>query len=173
MIDTARSKFLAELLGGGKAKVSDGDSVTAIKAEDVLWLQVPVVDAQRMAILNCIEELQKHMLDEGIVAQVPALVQNLGEQVVVWGVVHYNIGVIPVFDDAMEGDDRRMGRGELVQRNFANMELSTSASGADQAFHGKRSLRAREFLNGAVDNAIATDPKDFEELEGVAVNQCS
>ena len=54
------------------------------------------------------------MLDEGIVAQVPALVQNLGEQVVVWGVVHDNVCVIPVFDDAMEGDDRGMGGGELV-----------------------------------------------------------
>ena len=62
-----------------------------------------------MAILNCIEQLQKHMLDEGIVAQVPALVQNLGEQVVVWGVVHNNIGVIPVFDDTVEGDDRGVG----------------------------------------------------------------
>jgi hypothetical protein len=58
-----------------------------------------------MAILDCIEQLQKYMLDEGIIAQVPALVQNLGEQVVVWGVVHDNIGVIPVFDYAMEGYD--------------------------------------------------------------------
>ena len=38
MIDAARPKLLAELLGGSKAKASDGDSVTPIVAEDVLWL---------------------------------------------------------------------------------------------------------------------------------------
>ena len=60
-----------------------------------------------------------------------------------------------------------------MQRNFADVELSARPSCADQAFYSVRSRRATEFLNGAVDDTIATDTEDFDELEGVAVDQCS
>ena len=64
-----------------------------------------------------------------------------------------------------------------MQRNFADVKLSASRGllpmCADQAFHSVRLPSAGEFFNGTVDNAITTDPEDFNELESVAVDQCS
>ena len=38
MVDATSAKFIADLVGGGKAKVRDGDPKTVIETENVLWL---------------------------------------------------------------------------------------------------------------------------------------
>ena len=39
-------------------------------------------------------------------------------------IVHDDVGVVALVDDAMESDHARVGRGELVERYFADVDLS-------------------------------------------------
>lgn len=57
MVYTPSAKFIAELVCGGKAKIGDGDAEAVIEAENILRLQVSVVDAERMAVFDCFEQL--------------------------------------------------------------------------------------------------------------------
>lgn len=81
MINTSSTKFLAQFVGGCEAKISYSYAVAIIEAEDVLWFQVAMVDAKVVAILDCIKQLKKYMLDQDVVAQVAAIVENLRDEI--------------------------------------------------------------------------------------------
>lgn len=50
MIDATRLELGASFVRGGEAKIRDCNAIAFIEAKDILWLQVPVVNAQRMDI---------------------------------------------------------------------------------------------------------------------------
>lgn len=52
MIYASCSELSAKLVCRCEPEVGDGYPITPVEAEHVLWLEVPVVDAQRMAILH-------------------------------------------------------------------------------------------------------------------------
>ena len=79
-----------------------------------------------MAVFNRIEQLQEDVLDDLILAKVPALVEDLGEEVTVLAIVHNDICEIFVLDDTMEGNDIGMGRGKLVETNLAQVQLAST-----------------------------------------------
>ena len=58
-----------------------------------------------MAVFNHIEQLQEDVLDESILAKVPALVEDLGEEAATPAIVHNNIREIFNLDETMEGND--------------------------------------------------------------------
>lgn len=108
MIYTARTELLAKTLSGCEPKICDCDSKTVVEAEHVLWLQVAVINTEAMAILDCVKQLQKYMLDKIVVPQVPTAVQDLAEQVPVAGILHDNVCVVVLLDHSMQGGDTRM-----------------------------------------------------------------
>lgn len=63
------------------------------------------------------------MFDDMVIAEVARLVQDLCEQVFVWSIIHDDVCIVEVLDNAVEGDDGGVSGGDLVQRNFAHMEL--------------------------------------------------
>ena len=63
------------------------------------------------------------MFDDMVITEVARLVQDLCEQVFVWGIIHDDVCIVEVFDNAMESDDGGVSGCDLVQRNFAHMEL--------------------------------------------------
>ena len=79
-----------------------------------------------MAVFNRIEQLQEDVLDELILAKVPALVEDLGEEVPVLAIVHNDVREIFVLDDTMEGDDVWVGGCELVETDLAQVQLSSA-----------------------------------------------
>jgi len=64
------------------------------------------------------------VFDEVVVTKITAIVENLRKEVVVCGIIHDNISVIVVFNDAVEGDDVGMTTGELMEGNFPDMNLT-------------------------------------------------
>ena len=105
MVDAACAKFLTQLVGSCEAEIGDGNTKAIVKAENVLRLQVPVINTETVTILNCIEQLEEHVLDQSVVPEIAAAVQYLGKQVMVWCVVHDNIGAVVVLDDTMQRDN--------------------------------------------------------------------
>jgi len=77
--------------------------------QNVLWLEIPVVDSQRMAKLNRIQNLQEGMLGKGVVSHEMASFCDIGKQIslraefddnksAVWGIQYpdkrHNIGML-------------------------------------------------------------------------------
>ena len=124
MVNATSAKFIAEPIGCSEAEVGDGDLKTVVEAENVLWLQISMKNTERVAVFNCIEQLEENVLDEDVVPKIATTMQDLGEEIVVRCIVHDDVGVVALVDDAMEGDHARVGRGELVECYFADVDLS-------------------------------------------------
>lgn len=67
-----------------------------------------MVDAQRMAVIDRIEELEENVFDEVVSAKISSLLQNLAEQITIRTVIHNDEGAIFLLNDTMERDDVRV-----------------------------------------------------------------
>ena len=85
-----------------------------------------MINTQRVAVFNRIEQLQEDVLDEFILAKIPALVEDLGKEVTVLTIVHNDVCEIFVLDDTMEGDDVWVSRCELVETDLAHVQLAST-----------------------------------------------
>ena len=65
------------------------------------------------------EQLQEDVLDEFILAKVPALVEDLGEEFTILAIVHNNVSEIFAFDDTMGRDDIGVSGGKFVETDLA------------------------------------------------------
>ena len=124
VVDATGAKFIAEPVSCGEAEVGDGDLKTVVEAEDILWLQVSMKNTERVAVFHCVEQLEEDVFDESVIPKIATTMQDLREKIVVRCIVHDDVGVITLFDDAMEGDHARVGRGKLVECYFADVDLS-------------------------------------------------
>jgi hypothetical protein len=59
VVDATCTELVAELISRSETKICDGDPQSVIEAEDVLWLQISVVNTERMAIFHSFEQLEK------------------------------------------------------------------------------------------------------------------
>ena len=64
-----------------------------------------MIDAQRVAVIDCVEELEENVFDEVVSAKITSLLQNLAEQITIRTIIHNDEGAIILFDDTMERDD--------------------------------------------------------------------
>lgn len=67
-----------------------------------------MVDAQRVAVIDRVEELEENVFDEVVAAKITSLLQDLAEQITIRTVIHDDKGAIILFNDTMERDDIRM-----------------------------------------------------------------
>jgi len=174
MINASSTKLLAQFIGSCEAKISYGDAVAIIKAENVLWLQVAMVDAKAVAILNCVKQLQKYMPDQDVVAEVAAVVENLREQVVVRSIVQNDIGAVTFLNHAVESDHVGVRAGDLMECYFTDMDLSLAVQLvrlSNEALDGVRLGVEGMIVHRAVNDAITTDTQHLHEFEGVPINE--
>jgi hypothetical protein len=57
-------------LGSGETKVGDTYTFSVTTTQNVLWLQVPMEDTERMAVLDSVDNLQEDFTNQSIVANV-------------------------------------------------------------------------------------------------------
>jgi hypothetical protein len=93
VIDAARAELSTDFVSSREAKVSDGDSQTTVEAKNVLWFEIAVIDAEVMAVLDCIEDLKENVPYKVVVGEIPALVEYLSKQITVFGKIDNNIGI--------------------------------------------------------------------------------
>lgn len=79
------------MVGSGKSKVGQFAGHSLVSDENVFWLQVPVVDSNRVAVFHGIQDLEESALGHGIVTNVLALLGDVGEQVTFWAVFNDNV----------------------------------------------------------------------------------
>lgn len=102
MVDRSGPELSAEFVGRGETKISDGHVKTVSLAKHVLWLQVAVVDAEVVAVLDRIEELEEHLLDQVVMTKVGAMVKDLGEEITLREVIEDDVGECLVLNDAVQ-----------------------------------------------------------------------
>lgn len=121
MVNAARPKLVADAVSCGEPKVGYGKSKAAVEAEDVLWLQISVKDAQRMTIFDRIEKLEENVFDKTVVTEISPFVENLREEVATGAVVHNEEYVGSIVNNAVESYDVWVSGCELVQGNLLEM----------------------------------------------------
>jgi hypothetical protein len=62
-----------------------------------------------MAVFNCVEQLEEDILDESIVPQIAAGMQDLCVEIMVRCIVHNDVSVVELFNDTMQGNHARVG----------------------------------------------------------------
>ena len=130
MVDTAGAELGAHALRSRKPKVGDREAQAVLKAEHVLGLQVAMINIERMAVLDRVEQLKKDILDEDVIAQITPLMQDLREEIAVGAIFHDDEGVLVVLDDAMKRHHVRVARCELVEGDLAHVKLALACGGA-------------------------------------------
>ena len=118
-----------------------------------------MINTQRVAVFNCIEQLQEDVLDEVILAKVPALVEDLGEEVTILAIVHNDICEILVLYDAVEGNDVGVSRGKLVGMDLVQVQLASAGWLGGGVGDGDGGSDVR----GMVDDSITAPTKQFGE----------
>ena len=76
VVDTTCPPFTAPTLSGRKSKVRKPDGGTTVPAKDIFRFEVPVKDAERMAMGNCSRKLRKYLGDETSSSQIDLSVQD-------------------------------------------------------------------------------------------------
>ena len=76
-----------------------------------------------------------------------------------------------------KGDNTRVGRGDLVQSNFANVDLplvSRLVPWGNKAFHCVGLLACMVVdVNCTINNATASNTQKFDEFKGSSINEYS
>jgi hypothetical protein len=73
VVHAAGPELLADFLSGSQPKIRDRKPQAPVKAKHVLRLEITVVDAQRMAVIDRIEELEENVFDQVISTQITSL----------------------------------------------------------------------------------------------------
>jgi hypothetical protein len=171
----ASAEFVADLVCSSKAEIRDSDAKAAIKAKNILWLQVPVVDAERVAVLDCVDKLQEDIFDEVVLSKVPAVMKDLCTQIIVCSIVHDDIGVDSLLDGTINADNARVGGSQLVQGDFADVKSPSTRAlmpRGNQTFDSKR-FQGILRVDRTIHNAVAANTKYFNELESSSINESS
>jgi hypothetical protein len=95
----ATAKIRSDWLRGRKTKICKLDLSAVLGDQDILWLEISVVDTERMAILNSIEELQENPLRQDVVAYKVAMLGDVREKVTLWAVLDNDISAVDGMQD--------------------------------------------------------------------------
>lgn len=160
-------KIRRDGIHGSQAKVSQLDRPTLIRHQDVLRLQIPVVDSNRMAEIDGIQDLNKNALHQGVIPDEVALVGDAGEQIPLGTELDHHIDAVCRVHDRFEGHNVRMLTGHVVQFNFALLvfKLAGVESSLVEGLHGIHDVRMD--IDGSVDDAIGPDAQDSRKFQSV------
>lgn len=164
----ATSKVRRDAIRGSQSKVGEFHSGAIVGEEDVLRLQVPMVDTNGVAILDGIQDLEKGVLGQLIVADKVAEFGNVGEQVALGTILNHAISALRAVQDAKQGEDIGMLAGLVMEGNFAFLEPSLSGvqSKLGKRFDGVEVVG--EEVDGAVDDSVGTHSKDGHEFQSAS-----
>lgn len=166
----AAAIVLRAVLGSSQAKVGKLDGLALVSHQDVLGLEIAVVDAELVAVLNGVEDLEEDLLGHEVVANVLATLGDVEEQVTLGAVLHDDVHAVDILDDLVHGDDVGVGRGSVVKADLTLLvsnlaALKGSAVGVELAKALDGIADACLDINSRVDDAVGTGAKDICELE--------
>jgi len=159
----------AEVVGvavsGRQSEIGELDFQSPAANQHILRLQIPVVDAQRMAVLDGIQELEENSSRQFIVANKVAALGDVGEEVTFRAVFHDDERAIRGLDDLHQGDDIGVCARLEVECDLPLLKalLSGVESIFGQSLHGIGC--AGKDVHSIVDHSVSSNSKDSSELQ--------
>lgn len=152
---------------GSQAKIGQLDCPTLIRHQDVLRLQIPVVDSDRMAEIDSIQDLNEYALHQGVIPDKVPLVGDTREQIPLGTELDNHVDAVSRVHDRFEGHDVGMLAGHVVQFDFALLvfELARVESGLVEGLHRIHDVRMD--IDGSVDDAIRPNAQDTRKFQSV------
>lgn len=153
------------MISGGQSEVSELASHALVGDQDVLWLQVPVVNSNGVAIFNSIQDLEESTLSPIIVTNELALLSDVGEQVTFRAILHDNICAVRSVHNLDQGDNVRMSASLVVELDLALLKLALAWLKANlvKRFYSIRNVGLNVY--SSVDDSISSDSEDASKLE--------
>lgn len=108
---------------GSEAKVGKLAGHSLVSHQNVLRFQVPVVDSNRMAVLHGIQDLEEGALGKRIIANILALLGDVGKQITFRAVFDDNVCAVRGVHDFYQRDNVGVGTGLVVKLDFPLLEL--------------------------------------------------
>jgi len=153
-----------------ESKVGKFDGATVVHDKNVLWLEVPMIDSPRVAVLDSRKNLQENISGLHVVADILALLGDLGKKVTFGAVLKHNICAVSTLQGLVEGHNVGM-LALVVQLDLAILEspLTVVKTNLGQGFHGV--LDVGQKISGAVDGAIRANTEHVCELNPIIQDQ--
>jgi len=154
----------------GEAKVGKLDGLSVVRNKDVLRLQVPVVDSERVAVFNGIQYLQENSLGKIVVPDILTTFSDVEKQVTLRAIFQNDIDAVRVVNNLEHRDHVGVGRGQIVQTDLPVLESNLSA-----IQWGSIWVELAEALDGITDSGldihggihdtICASPQDGRQLQ--------
>jgi hypothetical protein len=153
------------VVSSGKSKIGEFAGHALVSNQDVLWLEVPVVDSNGVAVLNGIQDLEEGALDKIIIANVLALLGDVGEQVTFWAVLDYDIGAVWSIHDLDQRNYIGVSTGLVVELDLPLLELPLARLKTNlvERFYGIGNVCLD--VHGSVDYSIGAYAQDASQLQ--------
>jgi hypothetical protein len=86
--------------------------------QNVLWLEIPVIDAQRVAMLDSIEDLEEDLLGQLVVANILSALRDIQEEVALGAIFKNDEDAVRVVHDLEHRDHIAVRGGLVVETDF-------------------------------------------------------
>jgi hypothetical protein len=158
------------MISCGQSKISEFAGHALVSDENVFRLQIPVVDPDGVAVLDGIQDLEKGALDEIFIADILALLGDVGKQVTFWAVFHYDISAVRSVHNLDQRDYVWVCTSLVVKLYLPLLEFPLARLKADlvECLHGIRDVGLD--VHGSVNNSICTYSEDSSELKPSSKN---
>lgn len=150
----------------GEPEIGKLQSKSIIGYQDVLWLQVPVVNAYGMTVRYSIQELKESILDKRFLANVECLVGDPGEEVASRAELKDNVGTIRSVHDFEHGYHIGMIADLVMELDLALLEgpLPWFETNFVECLYGELEAVIMD-MNAPVDDSICAYSENFNELD--------
>lgn len=130
-----------------------------------------MIDPDGMTEVDRIQDLEKHALDQGVVADVVALLGDAGEQITFGAKLNDHVGAVDGIHDADQGNHVGVLAGQVVELDLPLLvlELAGIQSGLVEGLDSIQDIGMN--VDGRVDDAIGTDSQDAGQLQPVGQEQ--
>ena len=167
----AAAKIRGKVIRSGQAKISKLNIHPTVGNKDILRLEVTMIDSKVVAIVDGVKDLQKRTLGQWIVTDKETTLGDVGKQVTFGTELDNHKSTVNRVHDAHQGDDIWVAAGQVMEFDFALLELPLPwvESNLVQSLHRIRNMGVD--VDGRVDNAISADAKDTCQFQTVGQQQ--
>lgn len=157
-------------------KIGEQNIHAGIGHQNVLWLEIPMVDSQTVAVLHGIQDLEKGPPNKSIITHVCTSLGNIGEEVSLRTIFEDDKRAFQVIHNLEHRNYVRMDRGCVMKLDLSGLKIPLSLVQRLSIWivfiQGLHRIPGQSVVvEGRVDDAVRTSPQDGLQLQRFAKEQ--
>lgn len=150
-----------------QSKVCNLDSKAPVGDEDVLRLEVPMVDSNRMAEVHGIQNLQEGTFGHEVITQIMAALRDIGKEITFGAEFEDYKGAVIGIHDLDQGDDIGMVARFMMELDLSLLELALSFVQSDLVQGLDSIWDIGMYVDSSVDHPVSSDTQDAGQFQPV------